>query len=711
MTTRSGTLRSIGVLLIAASWAALCEAAPTALKAFYREGQTFLTFQEDASVEGERYRIYRSERPITADTLGDAKLCAVLLEGSCRFRQPIHKLNPKKPTKKHPDLITFKNFVLHDVDKGGKPLPDGTGLLVWTVKKPGERYYAIVQEKDGRAVSKPAAGVSSLENPIDEKVEVPGAVKVVEIPPAGWYYCHWMDYELWNPRKIDDTFVGYGFLFHVAVPDDKAQWAQPLPVTVRGHGRGAVRGGAASNRTRSGIMVRPKDFMSTWFYGHSNALTWFGPNQYRWNKSIDEGTVVNYFWRRVHHMLKWLGKRPKNFVPVAMDPHRVYWIGFSMGATGGNTVAIRHGDIFAGVVADKGLVNWMKASSPGTNDWHRSVWRFWGTPKNSLKTLEGESIWDRMNIPKWLAEHPEAEIPYMGIVYGRVDGSISFEAAPDYVAALQKGRHPFVMAWNMSGHIPTWGTGARNDPMKQRRDESLPAFANATCNTPLADVPFYGGRFRLYQGTFEELTERTMKSATTGNFKGFTQDLAGKYLAINPYPYAPGGPTFRIESNTKDTITIADGNLKTAHWTDKRKGVRRFVVCHDRPDGTINVRLEWSSSTHDFDPKSRADDIVDEPARYELSVRLARLRRKGMEYEPDDPDATCTADITPRRLQKFKVEAGETVRWENWDCADPKAPRKIASGEMVVDKHGLVTVETFTIGKKGLGNRLKLKRD
>ena len=66
-------------------------------------------------------------------------------------------------------------------------------------------------------------------------------------------------------------------------------------------------------------------------------------------------------------------------------------------------------------------------------------------------------------------------------------------------------------------------------------------------------------------------------------------------------------------------------------------------------------------------------------------------------------------DITPRRLQKFKVEPGRKVRWENWSYAESEAPKKIASGEVVVDKYGLVTVEKFTVGKKGLGNRLKLR--
>jgi hypothetical protein len=50
------------------------------------------------------------------------------------------------------------------------------------------------------------------------------------------------------------------------------------------------------------------------------------------------------------------------------------------------------------------------------------------------------------------------------------------------------------------------------------------------------------------------------------------------------------------------------------------------------------------------------------------------------------------------------------VRWENWDFGDTSQPEKIAEGDETADKDGLVTVEKFLVGKKGLGNRLIIKR-
>jgi hypothetical protein len=74
------------------------------------------------------------------------------------------------------------------------------------------------------------------------------------------------------------------------------------------------------------------------------------------------------------------------------------------------------------------------------------------------------------------------------------------------------------------------------------------------------------------------------------------------------------------------------------------------------------------------------------------------------------PKDTATVDITPRRCQAFRPSPGETVRWENWDFGDTSQPEKIAEGDETADKDGLVTVEKFLVGKKGLGNRLIIKR-
>lgn len=63
--------------------------------------------------------------------------------------------------------------------------------------------------------------------------------------------------------------------------------------------------------------------------------------------------------------------------------------------------------------------------------------------------------------------------------------------------------------------------------------------------------------------------------------------------------------------------------------------------------GSVNGFLEWS------------DDIVDSPDRWEIKIFMKDLTKVlgGIEVAPD----SCTAWITPRRLQKFKPQPGTTV--------------------------------------------------
>jgi hypothetical protein len=67
------------------------------------------------------------------------------------------------------------------------------------------------------------------------------------------------------------------------------------------------------------------------------------------------------------------------------------------------------------------------------------------------------------------------------------------------------------------------------------------------------------------------------------------------------------------------------------------------------------------------------------------------------------PQAACTVDITPRRLQAFRPKAGTTLRWRNVSIGDGETEQ---SGEIVVDKRGLITLEQVRVSKGQ--NRLSL---
>lgn len=102
------------------------------------------------------------------------------------------------------------------------------------------------------------------------------------------------------------------------------------------------------------------------------------------------------------------------------------------------------------------------------------------------------------------------------------------------------------------------------------------------------------------------------------------------------------------------------------------------------PRGQANMYLFWETK-----------DLVDEADKWEMTVGLVEKAPK--------PD--CTVDLTPRRVQKFKVKPGEKMKWSNVSLADNK---EIQTGEATADQHGLLTIEKLTVSKGK--NRIKLSR-
>ncbi len=92
-------------------------------------------------------------------------------------------------------------------------------------------------------------------------------------------------------------------------------------------------------------------------------------------------------------------------------------------------------------------------------------------------------------------------------------------------------------------------------------------------------------------------------------------------------------------------------------------------------NGRINYYLLW-----------KTDNIVDTPTKWAITIYLSKRA----------PKDSCTVDITPRRIQHFKVKADEKFVWEN--CKDSKI---VQEGEVTADKYGLITLANVCISKKG----------
>jgi len=98
---------------------------------------------------------------------------------------------------------------------------------------------------------------------------------------------------------------------------------------------------------------------------------------------------------------------------------------------------------------------------------------------------------------------------------------------------------------------------------------------------------------------------------------------------------------------------------------------------------SYNQNIEWATSHTPFDL-----DIVDLPNKYEVS-----LRSRG---------ANQTADITPRRTQRFSVDAGDRCQWT---ATNRNNNSRLGSGVVVADIDSLVTVPAVNI-VQSTGTRL-----
>ncbi len=694
------------------------QSGPTAVKAFYRQGQTFVTWKEDSAAKGEWYKVYASDKPI-----GDVKAAtfiAKIPEGSRNYRwtkTASAKLRSMAFRKAKHAAKCFDGIQLEDDENTGKILPEGTGVFVHTVKKAGARYYAVTIEKGGSESAAVTAGVNSLKQAVKEKVAPPGAILVGKTIPNGYIYLFFTDFEKWNPDKIDDNWEGYAHLCHVTLPAG-ADGKKAFPMAVRLHAYSAWQDWLAIAR-KGKVGLALLDYHLTWWYGYSDAKPKMEGSRY--SQVPVKGIVHNFTEQRVLQAMHWLLSGPAN-CKARIDPMQISVWGGSMGGTGTHVLGLRHGEVFASARATVGITNW--ALDKKYQGW--SLAKHVGPQSRNDMTNEGVPVYEALNLPKWLGDHPEIETPYLDTNHGIIDGVISFDSVPDFYAGLEKGKHPYAAGWEMAGHSGTVSTGSPMDPMLVRRDESVPAFANASSNTILnSGLRFFGTAEKIETKTIT-LKAGSLKECPYSSDGRLPPKLAGKTLVLGPLDKVR--KWWKIKSSTPTEITIEAGDLVAYQppvsgyriYMFKRKNKREptpedmkgivgkrkkwFLVCDGEPRGQRNAFFAWSSRNQNFDAGSKADDIVDEKDSYAISMRLRRSNRYG-EAKGD----AVTADVTPRRCQNFKPKPGAKVAWENVSFADPKSPKKIAGGEVTADKHGLVTVPKFQIGKKGWGNRLVLK--
>ncbi len=492
--------------------------AVTALTALHQAGQTFLTWKEIEDPIGSDapkfedfhnrivaarkkrsvvYNVYRSSKPITPATLGEAELVTEVPEIlTCWNLKAVS--NTEHPNQGTPTMRSFlrpgynnaRNHVMtrYRIIDGGDPLPSATALAVITVTKPGRRHYAVTASVDGAEAVRALGAGAALTKAVDETTgKFPAIIYQRSIGKLGKrsrrvdVYNSWIGPPYHNLPTQSETYI----VRWENLPE--ATREKPIPLWVVC----GTYGSTAANMQNPGWYGARRHLAGAFTIGLAEGSLWQGFHECMGTlRSFDQGVVHNYPQRRVLGAAAW-GVWKKDFF---IDPQRVYyWAQFG-------SWALRHGDAFA-VVMSNGYGNFAAGKEVQK---HQSKW---GPGSLGSKNWLGVRQWEYINLAKWIRENPTKELPYWlcwpayGAYPSHTIGDFGFMPWPDTFHAMHSTKRAFAAVWDSNG------PGAIRPLLpivtRIRRDQALPAFANCNLDTTPGDGNHAhaekGGGINLYQ--------------------------------------------------------------------------------------------------------------------------------------------------------------------------------------------------------------------
>jgi len=510
------------------------------LNIFARAGQTFASWKEVGG-EGVTYNLYQSDNPITASSLASAHLVATgIPQGSAHDFIADRIAHFRKQSDVAP-----QNFTVHTKDG---PLPQGTGLFVYTPNRNRVSFYALTtvwpEGGEDRGVR---VGVNSQLESVAEGVRTPGAVllareapapppataagapaeggrqpaaagqQAAPAPSAGTRgtggnpgevrldYVHWA-----SPEQASVDGHPYRFRLILRAEEEKASG---LGLIVRLH---PYTGNyAMTTWTRPGFITLGLDDFTPAIDEQEHHSFWFGypenlgrsyltgeyakppgdPISSGQPKGAErpavEGArsvpVRDYTQERI----SWTIEEVMRYFRV--DPNRVYLTGSSMGGTGTVDFGLRHPERFAALDAVVPLINPARSTAWG----HNLLGKLWGSEAwPTLPDGEGHTLGERLDDTAYVLA-ASADLPLLKFFNARQDTAIGWTQIPEFIQALQQARQPFLSAWDNGGHggpRPEVTQSFKDfDVCTIPRNQCLPALSNAsTADDPGSGDPAMG---------------------------------------------------------------------------------------------------------------------------------------------------------------------------------------------------------------------------
>jgi len=403
----------------------------TGIRAFYRNGQTFVTWKDvTEGEEGAKYRyiLYRSDQPITKKNITKAvPVIRGILNNSCKLVGSDltlkDRLDPKWPTCK--------------LEEGGEPLPMWTGVGVHTVEKDGRSFYAVVAtDLKLKPLSKVVPGESATTTPVEEKVapvkpirQIAAEERKIKVGKITGKKGLPLYVQLHASRSSKPRMPRTGDRFLYFAPEKEMGWraGQPGVFSLTEGGRGTTR-----------LCLSPRDTMNTPGGRIGRENLWFG----LWSKPYwatdPEKRAYPFTERRVEWIIDWVIKT------YDADPNRIYAGGQSMGAWGTFSIGLRRPQIFAALYPT------------GPKCRHRALYCASGSKhykgkKTPMMPDGTTSFYDYLDLVAFV-ERTHSDLPFACFIGGRHGGYAPWKNMVPMVKALGKNHHGFGFGWDNRGH-------------------------------------------------------------------------------------------------------------------------------------------------------------------------------------------------------------------------------------------------------------------
>ncbi len=613
-------------------WIAICLPNPkaigaplhSALQAFHRSGQTFLTWPERSEWNGERYRIYRHTQPIDTSNLSEAQFLLEVPEESSRFYANLYRNGPNTWLPRY-----FERLVIQD---DAPPLPAGTGLAVWTLasaeSNAGPGYYAVTTLPPGSSeILLPGYTIGPLQETTTDPLPIHTALHPT---PRAHVYIQYMDLHQWNasfnaPNPANEWYglsptdpnapyrlqYAYDYVFVTPNPANCSPAMPrrlPLIVILHGWGNNAYEPYDDWAPPYCAYFLYPVDQGETWWFGFAQH------HDYRQGGQPQAGDIIlNYTEQRILRMIYDL-QRPS--LDPAIDPDRIYVYGHSMGGSGSLALALRYPNVFAAAYASQPVTNYRTLQSRGGYDLRADAALKWGDPAlnlpiqiqapnhwaDALQAYQGTGIWDWQN-HQAMIQIRNADFVPIGVAHG----------TNDLVIPWQTQGQPFYTLLNLSGQ--PWGGGITDDEHHNEAFIGLPP----NLQEDPSHVPFAG--------------LNVIRSETV---PGFSQS------SLNPAP---------------QTILYR-----------------------------YNASLRWSASWDAWDGPP-----LDESDRWQISLCAVNPT---LLNAPCGSGTLQTVNITPRRVQHFKIQPNKFYHWQAKRIGDDAL---LSSGWALANANGVLTIADVPI--------------